>query len=96
MKRKVKKQKINIIFNYSDIPLNEDCINLLSKGLNFAVLPKVVDMTQVLVDLKQFERTIIWKEFWHGKEDQYNPSEEKIFKVKKSNLPKKLCNTKWR
>ena len=45
-------------------------------------------MTQVLVDLKQFERTIIWKEFWHGKEDQYNPSEEKIFKVKKSNLPK--------
>ena len=93
MKHKVKKQKINIIFNYSDVPLNEDCINLLSKGLNFAVLPKVIDMTQVLVDLKQFERTIIWKEFWYGKEDQYNPSEEKNIQSTEIQPSKTLCNT---
>ena len=62
--------------------------NLLSKGLNFAVLPKTLDMTQVLVDLKRFERTVIWNEFWYGKENKDTPAEQKIFKEQKSNLPK--------
>ena len=41
---------------------------LLNRGLNFAVLPNKLDITQVLVDWKRFERTMIWREWWFGRE----------------------------
>ena len=61
---------------------------LLDKGLNYSILPKKLDMTQVWVDYKRFERSCIWTEFWHGRDDQeLRPIP--IFKLQKSNLPKK-------
>ena len=46
-----------------------------------------MDLTQVLVDFKRFERTAIWHEFWYGKEKskEYKPP---IFKRNKRNLTK--------
>ena len=44
-------------------------------------------MTQVHVDLRRFERTLIWQEFWFGREEQGN-IEESIFKEQKTNMPK--------
>ena len=43
-----------------------------------------LDITQVLVDWKRFERSMIWMEFWHGKETV--KGKPKIFKTKKNNL----------
>ena len=82
----IKKQKLNIVFNYSKIELTVHMTNVLNKGLNFCILPMKLDITQVLVDLKRFERTMIYTEFWHGREDSIN--KERIFKTKKNNLPK--------
>ena len=61
--------------------------NLLNLGLNFSVLPLKLDITQVLVDFKQFERSVIWQEFWFGidKDQDYKAP---IFKSHKHNLPK--------
>jgi hypothetical protein len=60
---------------------------VLSRGLNFCILPLKLDVTQVLVDFKRFERSMIWKEFWYGRETK-EKYEKPIFKTRKTNLPK--------
>jgi hypothetical protein len=86
-KKVIKKQIPNIVFNKSSIVLSKDMENLLNRGLNFAILPFKLDLTQVLVDFRYFERTMIWKEFWFGREGA-NTLGPQIFKKKKSNLPR--------
>ena len=61
--------------------------NLLNKGFNFSILPLKLDLTQVLVDFKRFERSMIWHEFFHGKDIEHE-YKEKFFKTRKTNLPK--------
>ena len=87
-KQKLKKQKINVVFNYSDIELTAAMENVLNKGLKFAVLPLKLDIAQILTDFRRFERTMLWKEFWFGKdsEEAYNPP---MFKKRKQNFPSK-------
>ena len=63
-------------------------LKVLNRGLNFSILPLKLDITQVLVDFRRFERTMIWKEFWKGREEEQK-CEPKIFKSRKTNLPKK-------
>ena len=60
---------------------------LLNRGLNFSVLPYKLDLTEVLVDFKRFERSVIWHEFWAEVEDRAD-YEKPIFKSQKFNLPK--------
>ena len=43
-------------------------INVLNCGLNFCILPIKIDITQMLVDWKGFEQSMIWAEFWYDKE----------------------------
>ena len=62
--------------------------NVLNRGLNFAILPLKLDLTQVLVDYKRFERTMIWQEFWYGRDQEKSQYKPPLFKEKK-NLPKK-------
>jgi hypothetical protein len=83
-----KRQSISIIFNYSSIELTDSMKNVLNKGLNFSILPLKLDITQVLVDYKKFERSTIWHEFWYGRNQAEN-RKSPIFKTNKSNLPKK-------
>ena len=64
---------------------------VLNRGLNFAILPLKLDLTQVLVDYKRFERTMIWQEFWHGRNDKENHYKPPLFKEKKQTSQK---NTK--
>ena len=59
----------------------------LNRGLNFAIMSRNLDFTQVLADFKYFERNMIWHEFWYGR-DNTNEYKKPIFKKKKSNLPK--------
>ena len=66
---------------------------LLNRGLSFSILPIKLDLTQVLVDFKRFERSAIWHEFWYGREkdENYKPP---IFKTEKRNLPKNHTTSK--
>ena len=64
----IKKQPISVVFNISSIILTPSMETLLNRGLNFAVLPNKLDIIQVLVDWKRFERTMIWREWWFGRE----------------------------
>ena len=60
---------------------------LLNRGLNFSILPNKIDFTQLLVDLKKYERSAIWTEFHFGKEN-IEPMSKPTFKKNKTNLPK--------
>ena len=85
--KKIKKQNLNVVFNISSVKLTEGMGNVLNRGLNFSILPGKLDITQVLVDWKRFERTMIWKEWWYCNENETN-FKENIFKPKKTNLPR--------
>lgn len=76
------------MFNYSRTTLTPEMIKLLEQGLNFTILPLKLDLTQVLVEYKRFERKILWQEFFHNTqpEEAYVPP---ISKSKKTNRPKK-------
>ena len=60
---------------------------VLNRGLKFAIQPLNLDITQVLVDYKRFERSVRWQEFWHERECD-ETREVPIFKTKKTNFPK--------
>ena len=77
----------SVVFNYSNYDLSSDMECLLNRGLNFAVLPHKLDMTQILRCYKRFERTIIWKEFWFPDNFQLE-NQKKIFSKVKYNMPK--------
>ena len=83
---KLRKQNLTIIFNYSNIELTEPMKKVLNRGLNFCILPIKLDITQVLVHFRQFERLMVWKEFWFGREEQEKTIP--IFKLKKTNFPR--------
>ena len=88
MQDKKKKQKINVIFNYSGINISDGAISALNRGLNFSVLPQKLNLTQVLADLSKFERTMVWIEFFHDKDDDDDYSGPPLFKEQKTNMPK--------
>ena len=87
LKKKENRKKINVVFNYSDIQLTEAMSRLLNRGLNFALTPLSLNMTQVLTDFAKFERKLIWREFFAGIDDDqdYVPP---IFRKEKHNFPK--------
>ena len=70
MQNKIKRQKLSVIFNYSSIELTPAMENLLNRGLNFAITPLKLNLTQVLVDFGKFQRRNLWQEFWSNKEKQ--------------------------
>ena len=86
-KAQLKRQLPSIVFNKSSIVLTQDQEDLLNRGLNFAVLPNRLDLTQILTDFRYFERTMVWIDFWFGR-DQDGQLGKRIFKKKKTNFPK--------
>ena len=91
-KIQIKKQKINVVFNNSKIVLSEPMLKVLNRGLKFAILPLKLDISQVLTDFKRFERTMVWKEYWFGKDSE--PFVPPIFRQKKHNFPRKYSAPK--
>ena len=41
---------------------------VLNRGLNFCVAPLKLNLTEILVDFRKFERKLRWREFWADKE----------------------------
>jgi hypothetical protein len=65
---------------------------VLNRGLNFCVTPLTLNITNVQVDYRKFERSIKWKEFFANQNDDaesdIEPSCKKdIFPKEKSNIP---------
>jgi hypothetical protein len=62
--------------------------NVLSSGLNFCVTPDQINLTELLVDFRKFERSMTWKEYFKDEErnEEWKPE---IFPKEKSNLPPK-------
>jgi hypothetical protein len=83
----LKKQKINVVFNYSYLELTPAMEKVLNRGLKFAILPLKLDITQILTDFRRFERTMVWREFWFGKESE-KPYVPPMFKKRKHNFPR--------
>jgi hypothetical protein len=83
-------KQITAVYNYSDIPLTNAMSKVLNRGLNFCVTPDKLNVTEMLVDYRKFERKIRWKEFFHDKDEDNNiPYIPPIFHQEKSNLPPK-------
>ena len=61
--------------------------DLLNRGLNFSILSKKLDNTQLQADYKRFERSVIWQEYFFNYEEDVD-FEQQIFKSQKTNLPK--------
>ena len=61
---------------------------VLNRGLKFAILPLKLDITQVLVDFRKYERNLVWKEFFFKMEDKGEEYKPPIFKTDKNNFPK--------
>ena len=88
-------EKKSVVFNYSSIILTDSMDRLLNRGLNFSILPKTLDTTQLLTELKKLERPVVWHEFWHGREEEnVNDREIPIFKTVKTNMPKNYSSPK--
>ena len=86
--KKLNKQQITAVFNYSSLILTEHMEELLNLGQNFAFSPLRLDITQILVDYKKYERSLVWHEFWYGREDAETKYEPPMFKTNKTNFPK--------
>ena len=55
---------------------SQDMVNLLNRGLSFAITPLSLNLSQVLVDFSKFNRRQRWREFFATQEDDhdYHPS----------------------
>ena len=84
---------MNLIFNFSSIPLTPAMESVLNKGLNFCPNPSNVNITQLLADLFRLERKMAWKSYFGDAEVNANSNDEnEKFPFpeihKKTNLPK--------
>ena len=89
MKRKQRKQNISVVFNYSKIKLTEAMESLLNRGLNFAITPDKLSITDVLVQHQYFERRLLWIDFWSTRDSPEPDKKQSLFKENKTNMPKK-------
>ena len=80
-----KYNKQNLVYNYSSVILTDAMLDVLNGGLNFAILPLKLELSQV--DYRRFERSSIWHEFWFGRENE-EYKKDNIYKPKKNNIPK--------
>ena len=93
-RRKVRQlnKKVNcLVSNYSDLELNKDMVSLLNRGLNFAVVPKTVNTTDVHAGFEKLERDMKWTETLFKEDDLENDSsvyKKKPWRPSKTNLPK--------
>ena len=62
---------------------------LLNRGFNLSIHPNKMDLTQLLTDYKQFERSIVWLELCYGKDTEID-YEKLIFQVVKPICPKTM------
>ena len=88
---KKKMETITSVYNYSDLTLTEGMTRILNRGLNFCITPISLNITEVLVDYRKFERKMKWKDFFADQAEEENkewkqaifPKEKKKFTSQK-------------
>jgi hypothetical protein len=84
-KAQQKRKQINVIYNYSNIQLDEPTIKLLNRGLNFSIKGPAPTISEIKTDCKMFNRRCLWKEHMHEVvNEEYQPP---LFKQEKTNIP---------
>ena len=79
--KQLNRRKNCLVINYSDIELSKDMKSLLNRGLNFAVIPKKVNTTDVHAGFEKLSRSMKWKESKYKDDDKNtNPSEFMSYK----------------
>jgi hypothetical protein len=92
-----KKETISAVYNHSSLNLTEAMTKILNRGLNFCVTPLTLNLTEVLVDYRKYERKVKWVEFFSDQNEDNDPDTEiewkpEIFRKEKSNLPPNTSN----
>ena len=64
LKNKLKAVPVTVVYNYSSITLTEKMMKVLNHGLNFCGTPQSINVTEIMADLKTFERKFKWFEYW--------------------------------
>ena len=68
--------------------------DLLNRGLNFSILSKKLDNTQLQADYKRFEKSVIWQEYFFNYEEdvdfEHQISENKS--TQKLQIPRRFEN----
>jgi hypothetical protein len=77
---KKNKTQISAVYNHSSIKLTPAMETVLNRGLNFCVTPLSLNITNVLVDHRKFERSIKWKEFFANQNEDEDPDIEPVWK----------------
>jgi hypothetical protein len=72
IQKKKKSEQITAVYNYSNISLTSAMSKVPNRGLNFYVTLDNLNVTEMLVDYRKFERKMRWKEFFHDKEEDDN------------------------
>ena len=77
LKKKIdRKMQLPLVTNFSDIEVTKDMESLLNKGLNYAIVPKTINTTQIIAGFERMGRTMNWM--------------DKINKEKESNEEREL------
>jgi hypothetical protein len=85
-----KLKPITSIYNYTNLELSEAMTRVLNRGLNFCINPLKLNLTEILVDYRKFERKLRWKEFFSDNDElQTNEWTPGVFPKEKTNLPNK-------
>ena len=80
-----------IHYNYSTLVLTQAMERVLNRGLKFCITPLKLNVTEILVDIRKFERKLRWREFF-ADENSNNPNKEwepTVFPNKKFTAPTK-------
>ncbi len=67
-------------------------IKILNRGLNFCVTPLTLNVTEVLVDYRKYERKVKWVKFFSDQVDDTEEWKLEIFRKEKTNLPPNTSN----
>jgi hypothetical protein len=70
---------------------------ILNRGLNFCVTPLTLNITEVLVDYRKYERKVKWVEFFNDQNEETDTDSVRewipeIFRKEKSNVPQNSSN----
>ena len=57
---------------------------LKNSGLNYSILPNKLDITQILVEFRKYERAAIWQKFHQWRQDNREFEEHIIKKGEKN------------
>jgi hypothetical protein len=74
------KEQITAIYNHSNLTLTEAMKKILNRGLNFCVSPLTLNITNILVEYRKYERTVKWVEFFADKDTESDSDTESNWK----------------